>query len=92
MLRDPAYHPAMDENGWLIELSDRVVPRSWEEPFAELSEPERVFVAIWTLEADVNNGGFDQYFVNSCSSAMCRSTRRASGARSERARWDARSP
>ena len=55
----------MDENAWLIDLSDRVVPRSWEEPFAELSEPERVFVAIWTLEADVNNGGFDQYYVNS---------------------------
>ena len=55
----------MDENGWLIDLSDRVVPRSWQEPFAELSEPERVFVAIWTLEADVNNGGFDQYFLNS---------------------------
>ena len=55
----------MDENGWLIDLSDRVVPRSWEEPFAELSEPERVFVAIWTLEADVNNGGFDQYYGNS---------------------------
>ena len=30
-----------------------------------MSEPERVFVAVWTLEADVNNGGFDQYYVNS---------------------------
>ena len=55
----------MDENSWLIDLSDRVVPRSWSEPFESLSEPERVFVAIWTLEADVNNGGFDQYYGNS---------------------------
>jgi hypothetical protein len=24
-----------------------------------------VFVCVWELEADVNNGGFDQYYFNS---------------------------
>jgi hypothetical protein len=34
-------------------------------PYGELSAAEQVFVAIWSLEADVNNGGFSQYFFNS---------------------------
>jgi hypothetical protein len=29
------------------------------------AEPERVLATIWWLEAEVNNGGFDQYFHNS---------------------------
>ena len=33
--------------------------------FDALSERDRVLVTIWGLEADVNNGGFDQYFFNS---------------------------
>jgi hypothetical protein len=33
--------------------------------FDDLSESDRVLVTIWGLEADVNNGGFDQYFFNS---------------------------
>ena len=32
--------------------------------FEQLSEMERVLVTIWGLEADVNNGGFDQYYFN----------------------------
>lgn len=34
-------------------------------PFAELSEPERVFFGVWILEGEVGNGGFSQYYVNS---------------------------
>lgn len=30
-----------------------------------LSPMERLLIAIWGLEADVNNGGFDQYYFNS---------------------------
>ena len=56
---------AMDMNRWLIDLSERSSARFFETPFEELTEPERVFVAVWTLEADVNNGGFDQYYLNS---------------------------
>lgn len=32
---------------------------------AALSQIERVGVGIWMLEAEVNNGGFDQYYFNS---------------------------
>jgi len=35
------------------------------ENFARLSEADRLLVTIWGLEADVNNGGFDQYYFNS---------------------------
>ncbi len=30
-----------------------------------LDEIDRILVTIWGLEADVNNGGFDQYYFNS---------------------------
>lgn len=33
--------------------------------FASLSPAEQVFVLIWDLESQVNNGGFNQYFFNS---------------------------
>ena len=32
--------------------------------YEALPEPKRVFRAIWELEAQVNNGGFHQYFWN----------------------------
>lgn len=32
--------------------------------FAQLDEADKILVAIWGLEADVNNGGFDQYYFN----------------------------
>ena len=35
--------------------------------FDALSEPHKVLVTIWGLEADVNNGGFDQYYFNGSS-------------------------
>ena len=34
-------------------------------PFKDLSEIDQILVAIWALEGDVNNGGFDQYYFNS---------------------------
>ena len=33
--------------------------------YAALSPSERVFRSVWELEAQVNNGGFEQYFWNS---------------------------
>jgi len=33
--------------------------------FEDLSEIDRILVSIWALEADVNNGGFHQYYFNS---------------------------
>jgi Domain of unknown function (DUF4375) len=49
----------------LFELSDSLNARVENGGPEGLSDAERTFVAIWTLEADVNNGGFDQYFFNS---------------------------
>ena len=46
-------------------LTDAAVARSHTVAFAELSEFEQLLVTIWGIEADVNNGGFDQYYFNS---------------------------
>ena len=32
--------------------------------FDSLSVRDQILVAVWGLEADVNNGGFDQYYFN----------------------------
>jgi hypothetical protein len=36
-----------------------------EKGFDAIREPEKVLATIWSIEAEVNNGGFDQYFYNS---------------------------
>jgi len=54
-----------DKNTTLIELSENPNARFWKVDFDELTEPERVFRAVWDLESDVNNGGFHQYLFNS---------------------------
>src|SRR5687768_10134270 len=46
-------------------LTDSSVTRFIESGAAVLSPTERLLVAIWGLEADVNNGGFAQYYFNS---------------------------
>ena len=45
---------------------DEIVQRLQSQPEASLTPAQRGFVAIWELEDDVNNGGFSQYFFNSC--------------------------
>lgn len=55
----------VDENRWLIELAESEAARFWKAPFEELTPPEQVFLCVWELESEVNNGGFDQYFSNS---------------------------
>jgi hypothetical protein len=50
----------MDKNSYLIELSETVLGRD----FQEQSDVHKVFTAIWALESEVNNGGFSQYFWN----------------------------
>jgi len=47
----------------ITRIYDREKQRGWD----RLSEPERYFASVWTLDADVNNGGFSQYFFNSYS-------------------------
>ena len=54
-----------EKNRRLIALSARPDVRFWRTDYALLSPAERVFLVIWELEAQVNNGGFNQYFFNS---------------------------
>jgi len=49
----------------LEEAFQRVCARRGQVGFDALTEPEKVLVTLWALEAEVNNGGFDQFFFNS---------------------------
>src|SRR5262245_58922382 len=55
----------MDKNAALIDLSERLYAKLRDVPFRRRSEPHRVFTAVYELEAEVNNGGFVQFFSNS---------------------------
>jgi Domain of unknown function (DUF4375) len=48
----------------LMALAQGANGRIMSAPEESLSAPERVFRRVWTLEAEVNNGGFDQFFLN----------------------------
>jgi|SRR5882672_8328576 len=54
----------MDKNGFLIDLSESPRSEFGKVPFAQQSEPQRVFSCLWAIESEVNNGGFLQYFEN----------------------------
>ena len=54
----------MDKNQLLIDLSESTSTDFGHVDFSAQSNPQRVFSAIWELESQVNNGGFDQYFRN----------------------------
>lgn len=56
--------PAPANSSEEVELA-RLVGDIEQRPWAQLSKQERVVLAVWQLEAEVNNGGFDQYFRNS---------------------------
>lgn len=49
----------------LAALAERSDSRLILSEYTALSGAERVFRAVWELEAEINNGGFDQYFFNS---------------------------
>jgi hypothetical protein len=53
------------KNRRLIDLAESSAIRCWRVDYEKLSVPERIFQAVWELEADINNGGFNQYFFNS---------------------------
>jgi hypothetical protein len=54
----------MNKNGILTSLSVSDKTQFGKVSFAAQSQPQKVFSAIWELEAEVNNGGFSQYFLN----------------------------
>jgi hypothetical protein len=49
----------------LFKISDFVFKKYYKSGYQKLSVPEKVFVCVWGLEAEVNNGGFDQFYFNS---------------------------
>ena len=55
----------MNKNTFLIHLSESERTNFGRVDFATQPEAQKVFSAIWELESQVNNGGFDQYFRNS---------------------------
>ncbi len=52
------------KNHLICEIADWYIGGLWEREFEELSGPEQVFRVVWMVEAEVNNGGFDQWFFN----------------------------
>ena len=55
----------MTMNQLIIALSGSDRTQYNSEEFNKQSTPQKVFTAVWELEAEVNNGGFSQYFWNS---------------------------
>ena len=51
----------MDRNAFLIALSEGERTEFGRIAFARQESSQKVFSAIWELESQVNNGGFDQY-------------------------------
>ena len=45
-------------NRRLIKLSESPTARFWRIDYDKLSTPEQIFLLIWELESEVNNGGF----------------------------------
>jgi hypothetical protein len=54
-----------DIEAYLISLSEKVCPGLWDEGWDSLSPAEQIFACVWQLEAEVNNGGFDQFYSDS---------------------------
>ncbi len=54
----------MDKNKFLIALSESDRTDLLRVEFSQQCEEQKVFSAIWELESEVNNGGFEQYFCN----------------------------
>jgi hypothetical protein len=55
----------MTKNHILIGLSESDRTKFGKDNFSDQSAPQKIFSAIWAVEAEVNNGGFSQYFLNS---------------------------
>ena len=60
----------MDTNRFLIDLSESNRTEFGRVDFANQSDAQKTFSAIWELESQINNGGFDQYFRNSDSDTI----------------------
>ncbi len=55
-----------DQNGSIIELDSFIGELcSYGDDMDKLTEPQRLFYLNQNLEREINNGGFNQYFINS---------------------------
>jgi hypothetical protein len=54
----------VSKNNILISLSESDKTQFGKQDFASQSAPQQVFSSIWSVESEVNNGGFSQYFLN----------------------------
>lgn len=55
-----------DKTEFIFALSDRVFEKcQYGDNMSALSEPERIFFITQSVEMEVNNGGFEQFFFNS---------------------------
>jgi hypothetical protein len=54
----------MNKDHYLIDLSESERTDFGRVEFADQSEEQKIFSAIWALESQVNNGGFEQYFAS----------------------------
>lgn len=55
-----------DANDFVVELNDHISEKcQYGDNMDALSVPERLFYVAQTLEMEVNNGGFSQFFYNS---------------------------
>jgi hypothetical protein len=59
----------VEKNRILIRLSESPRTQHGKVEYEKQSENQRIFSAIWGLEAEINNGGFQQYFFNSAGDA-----------------------
>ena len=55
----------MNTEQYLFSLAEDIQRRQIKSGLHSLSLSEQVFAVVWSLEAEVNNGGFQQYFFNS---------------------------
>jgi len=55
----------MTSHEYLFKLGEVILEKESRQGYEALTPPERVFALVWWLEAEVNNGGFHQYFFNS---------------------------
>jgi Domain of unknown function (DUF4375) len=53
-----------DSERYLFSIVDEIQTKEGQHGFDGLDQKEQVFIAVWSLEAEVNNGGFHQYFDN----------------------------
>jgi Domain of unknown function (DUF4375) len=58
-----------NKNAFLIELSESTLTGFGKVDFDAQSPIQKIFSTIWTLESEVNSGGFAQYFCNSSETA-----------------------